>query len=889
MQKEVKAKKKPEAGIYWHALSSDNTIKKLKSNLKGLNDDQVSERLKKYGKNEIRKIKKLEPLRILFEQFKSFFVILLIIAAIISAFVSHWIDMYVILGIIVLNASIGFFQNYKAEKSIQALKSLLVSKAKVLRSGTLKEIDASEIVPGDILVLREGDKVLADARLIDARDLQTNEAVLTGESLPVDKINKILDSEIELHKRVNILYKGASVVRGSAKALVIATGMETEFGKIASLVQKTRAEKTPLQVKLDDFAKKIGIIVIIIASLVAFLGIYAGLDKINSFLTAVSLAVAAVPEGLPAVITICLALAVQRMYKVKSLIRKLPAAETLGRVTVICSDKTGTMTQEEIHVTKFFYNNTIKEINQVCHESRANESSEMLLKINCLCNNARIEKIKNEKVFFGDPTEQALLRVASDCGFNKELLTKQEPKIKEFSFTSARKLMSVVRKSKSDSKLISYVKGAPELLIEKSMYEFIDGKYLILKENRKKELFRVYEEMAGQGLRVLGFAFRNVPDKFTQKDAESKLVFVGFQGMLDPPRDEVKEAIRASQEAGISIKMITGDSKLTAKAIAKQVGLFGEILVGSEIEKMNDEELKKKIKEVAIFARTTPQQKLRIVELLKKEKEIVAVTGDGVNDAPALKRADIGIAMGIKGTDVTRDVSDIVLMDDNFASIVKAVKEGRRVFDNIKKFSYYLLSGNLAEIFIIVFALLLGASLGWPTILALLPVQILWINLVSNGIIALPLSFEHPELDIMKRKPEKTGLFSKGVVLIWFLLAILITGGILVLLNLLDSSTVIKFQTITFTAIVFFEGLNVFNFRSFKQPIYKIKRNWFLFLALLLSFTLQILIVQVPLLQPFFGTTPLTLKEFAIIFLISTSIVIAGELFKYLKPKLINK
>ncbi|UZE94133.1 MAG: HAD-IC family P-type ATPase [Candidatus Pacearchaeota archaeon] len=881
MQKEVKE------SIYWHTLSSDKAIEKLKSKFTGLNDKEATKRLEEYGKNEIRKIRRFEPLRILFEQFKSFFVILLILAAIVSAFVAHWIDMYVILGIVILNAGIGFFQNYKAEKSIQALRGMLVTKAKVLRSGILKEIPASEIVPGDILILQEGDKVVADSRIIETSDLQTNEAVLTGESTPVDKETKILDVETEIYNRSNMLYKGTSVVRGSCKALVVATAMQTEFGKIASMVQKTRAERTPLQIRLDSFAKKIGVIVIILVAVIAGLGIYFGLDKVQMFFTAISLAVAAVPEGLPAVITIGLAIAVRRMYRVKSLIRKLPAAETLGRVTVICTDKTGTITEEKMTVTNLYYDNKIIKAENIGEGKVKDKALRLLLKINCLCNNARLEKIDDEEEIIGDPTEAALIRIASNLGFDKKILTEKEPRVKEFAFTSKRKMMSIVRKT--DFQNISYVKGSPEVILEKCSKELVGNTALRLVARRRKELLIVYEEMASQGLRVLGFAYKPVNKKFTQTDAESELIFVGFQGMLDPPRPEVKEAIKATKEAGIAVKMITGDAKLTAIAVAKQIGLVGEAVVGREIEKMSDEELKSKIKETVIFARTTPEQKLRIINILKEQKEIVAVTGDGVNDAPALKRADIGVAMGIRGTDVTRDVSDMILTDDNFASIAKAVKEGRRVFDNIKKFSYYLLSSNLAEIFIIVFALLFASQLGWPTMLALLPIQILWINLVSDGIIALTLSLEHPEADVMKRKPTEAKLFTSGIVVIWFLLAILITLGILLSINMISALDAIKLQTVAFTGLVFFEGFNAINFRSFRQSLYKLKANWLLFGAIIISFILQILIVQTPFLQTLFGTSSLTLKEFSGIFLISLSILVVGELFKYLKPKIFNR
>ena len=808
------------------------------------------------------------------------------IAAFISLLMHHLFDFYAIMAIIILNVIIGFVQNYRAEKAIQNLKKMLQPKTKVIREGILYEISIKDIVPGDIIILHEGDKIPGDARIIESHQLQCNEAILTGESIPVDKDAKRIKNEISLTERVNMLYSGTTITNGSGKAVVISTGMKTEFGKIASLVQDVEKEKTPLQVKLNDFAKKIGIVVIIGCIIITVVGIYLGMNKLNMFFTAISLAVAAVPEGLPAVITICLAIAIKRMHNVKCLIRRLPAAETLGRVTVICSDKTGTITEEKMMVNKFYFNKRFHDANALISEKLKKDlSSEMLLKINCLCNNARMEQDgekEGEYVFFGDPTEQALLKAAHSFGFDKEELTRKEPRIHEFAFTSSRKFMTIVRGK--DNMYKSYVKGAPENIIKLSKYELINGKYVYLSEKRRKELEKIYKTLAGEGLRVLGFAFKKVSLKITkinQSHAESGLTFVGFEGLLDPPRPEVKDAIKECKKAGITIKMITGDSDITALAVARQIGLSEKVITGKELEKMSDSELKKKIKEYSIFARVTPKDKLRIVSLLKenKENEVVAVTGDGVNDAPALKKADIGIAMGIRGTDLSRDVSDMILIDDNFSSIVHAVEEGRRVFDNIKKFSYYLLSTNLAEILIIVIALIFGSRLGLP-MLILLPIQILWINLVSDGIIALTLSFEEPEADIMTRKPEKADLFNTKLLMIWIAISMYICVSILLILTVIDSGDALKAQTIAFTGIVFLEGFNALNFRAFKSPFYKLNPNWLLLLSIIISFGVQIIIIKAPLLQSFFGTTSLTFKEIIIIGLASVPILIIGELIK---------
>ncbi len=887
MKKKVFEAKDSEEVIEWHALDNKKTLELLNTNRKGLSNEEASKRIELYGKNELKGTDKVKPWLMFLQQFNSFFIYLLLIAILISAFLGHWIDFFVILAIILLNSFIGFFQNYRAEKAIENLKKSLVPKARVLRNNIIYEISASGVVPGDIIHLQEGDRVVADIRVIESRELRVNEAVLTGESLPISKIANEIKEETVLAERINMVYSGTSVVQGSGYGVVIATGMNTEFGKIASMVQEVKREKTPLQEKLDSFAKKIGIVAIILCLLIAVLGISLGMDKLQMFFTAVSIAVAAVPEGLPAVITICLAIAVKRMYKVNCLIRKLPAAETLGRVTVICSDKTGTMTKEEMNITDLFFNN--KKFNEKQLGEEKSKEFEMLMKINCLCNNAKMNELYNRVEFMGDPTEQALLKIAYGSGFTKNELKKDNVIVKEFVFTSSRKMMSIVRENKNQR--ISYVKGAPEIILERCTHEMINNGIVELSKKRRQEVQEVYEDFSNKGLRVLGFAFKELKSKkdITEKDAESDLVFVGIQGMIDPPREEVVGAIKACQEAGIKIKMITGDSLITAKAVCAKIGLFGKAINGKDLEQMSEEELSQKIGDIVIFARTTPEQKLRIVALLKDKEEVVAVTGDGVNDAPALKKADIGVAMGVRGTDVSRDVSDIVLTDDNFASIVKAVGEGRRVFDNIKKFSFYLLSSNLAEIFIILFALLFGLKLGWPTALALIPIQILWINLITDGMVAISLSFEHAEPDVMQRKPEKAQFFTKGIVGLWFCLAVLITLGILACVAIIKPIDAIKLQTIIFTAMVFFENFNALNFRSFKQPLYKLKANWSLYGLLIVAFILQILILAIEPIQKIFGVTSLSLKEIGIIFGISLLLLVIGEIFTIAQNKILEK
>ena len=813
----------------WHTLSEKEVVEKLDSSEKGLDSEDATARLEKYGKNELRKTRQFNAIKIFLSQFTSFLIIILIIAAVISGVLDHWIDFWVIIGIVILNALFGFFQEYKAEKAIEKLKNMLVPEAKVLREGKVMKINAYEVVPGDILVLSEGDKIMADSRILKSNGLQVNEAPLTGESVPEDKKDGVLKIDVALGDRTNMLFQGTQIVKGNCQALVVETGMRTEFGKIAELVQKVKQDKNPLREKIDSFARKLGIIVIILIAIISLVGFWFGFDKLQIFLTAISLAVSAIPEGLPAVITISLALATRRMLKINSLIRKLPATETLGRATFICTDKTGTITEEKMQVRGIFTNN------KFFKKFEKTKESELLFKIGILCSGARLEKDKGKEKIFGDPTEQALLLSAKEYGLSKKQETEKEPEIKEFPFSSERKMMSKIRKVKD--KYISYVKGAPEVIINNCKSELINGKVKQISEKRKQELVREYEKIAGQGMRVLGFAYKQIIDKkINQEKAETDLIFVGYQGMIDPARPEVKQAIKDAQNAGIKILMITGDSLLTAVAIGKQVGLKGKAIDSLKLEKMSDEELSKEVYHISIFARVSPQDKLRIVEILKENKEIVAVTGDGVNDAPALKKADIGIAVG-RGTDVAKDASDIILIDNNFASIVKSVKEGRRVYDNIKKFIKFMLSANLDEIMLILVAIFLGFPL------PLLPLQILWLNSVTS-FPALGLSTEHTEEDVMKRKPSKKGIL-KGIAS-FMILAGLLAFIISFLLFYLYIDDVAKARTMAATTAVLFEMFLVFNCKSHGN-VFKSKSNKYIFYGIGASMILYLLTIYTPL------------------------------------------
>ncbi len=813
----------------WHTLPKKEVIEKTHSSLDGLTQGQVSARLKQFGLNRLKKTRHFNALKIFLSQFKSFLIIILIFAAILSYFMESVIDSIVILAIIILNSGLGFSQEYKAEKAIQSLKKLMVPIAKVFREGKLVKVNSSGVVPGDILILREGDKIVADARILESNGLKVNEAALTGESVSEEKISEFLKSSVPLADRVNMLYQGTQVVSGNGKAIVVRTGMTTELGKISGLVQEVKAEKNPFKEKLDSFAKKIGIFILILSGLVIGLLLLEGAEIFQSFLVAVSLAVSAIPEGLPAVISLGLAFATRRMIKRNVLIRKLPASETLGRATIICVDKTGTITEEEMKVVSIYANGRLN----------PQKRKSMLFKVGVLCNNARIEEGENgEDYLIGDPTEKALVLSAKENLLDKKRLTEIEPKVREFPFDSKRKMMSVIRKSKG--KLISYVKGAPEKIINRCDFELYNGRIVRLTEVRRENIIKAYEDMAKKGLRVLGFASKWVK-RVSVDAAENKLIFIGLQGMIDPPRPEVKGAIQVCKEAGIKVLMITGDSQLTADAVAKEIGLTGESISSRQLQEMTDQQLFDNINKISVFSRISPEDKLRIVNILKHKKEIVAMTGDGVNDALALKRADIGIAMGKRGTDVARDSSDIILMDDNFASIVEGVKEGRRIYDNVKKFIKFLLAANFSEVFLVLLVILLWRN---PELLPILPLQILWINLVTDSFPALALSVEPIGKGIMKRKPSKQGIL-KGIVGF-----ILVAGFLALLIDFLffywHINSIDKARTMVVTASIMFEMLLVFNCKSNKS-IFESPWNKYLVFAVLFSIGLHIAALYTPL------------------------------------------
>ncbi len=860
----------------FHSLSLEDVYKELKSSNKGLTSEEAKQRLEEFGSNELQEKEKIKPITIFINQFKSFVIGILIVVVIISLLLKEWPEAIAVFAILILNAFLGFIQEYKAEKAIEALKKLATPKAKVIRNGRDQEIDSREVVPGDILVLATGDKIPADSRIIEQMNLETQEAALTGESVPVQKEVCILNEKTAVANRKNIVYSSTIVTKGRGKAIVIATGMKTEFGKIAELIQVTPEEPTPLQVKLKELAQSLGILTIIICFVIFGVGILKGNEFFEILKTSIALAVAAIPEGLPAVVTISLALGVQRMIRRNALMRKLPSVETLGSTTVICTDKTGTLTHNEMTVVKMYVNNKIVDVSGSGYSTKGGFSSnpkdfEMLLKIGALNNDAKLDSGK----IIGDPTEGCLIVSAEKAGLKKEVLEKENQRIDEIPFDSERKLMTTIHNTKQCK--IAFTKGAPDIVIEFCNKILIDGRVEMFTNLQKKEISRVEEEFANQALRVLGFAYKEITNE-DKKSIEKDMVFVGLQAMIDPPRAEVKDAIAKCKRAGIKVVMVTGDYKGTAQAIAKELGIDGIAITGTELDEI--ENLEERVEDIGIYARVNPEHKMKIIDAFKKRGHIVAMTGDGVNDAPALKKADIGIAMGITGTDVSREASDMILTDDNFASIVNAVEEGRGIYDNIKKFVKYLLSCNIGEVLTIFIGILLGLP---PPLLAL---QILLMNIVTDGLPALALGIEPIEADIMFRKPRKPKerIFSKSTLINMLIVGIILCIGTLGIFKLyLNSGEVRYAQTMAFTTLVMFQMFNVLNCRSEKRSLFSVGifSNKYLIGAIASSLIIQLIVIYTPL-SVLFDTVKIGLVDWVYIILVSGSILVIIELIKLL-------
>ena len=871
--------------ISWHAISANEALRKLGSSKEnGLSEKEASERVKAFGFNELREEKKRTIYEIFISQFANFLIFVLIAAAVVSAFLGEWLDAMAIGAILLINALLGTIQEYRAEKAVEMLRKMTAPTALVIRDKKAQSAPARLLVPGDVILLEAGTIVPADCRVIESIMLETNEASLTGESSGVQKdADVVLPAGVQVPKRINMVFAGTSVIKGRGKGVVTATGMNTEFGKIASQVQTVVSEETPLKEEVEKLGKQLAIIVLFACFVIFLFGLLRGLPPVDMFLTSVSLAVAAIPEGLPAVITIALALGVQRMSRRNAIVRKLLAVETLGSANVICTDKTGTITKNEMTVRKLFVAGKSVEVEGTGYsttgrflvgtkqiEVESIPSLNRLLRIAALCNNSDLVFAKDGSVsVVGDPTEAALLVLAEKGGVHRDELIDSAKFVREIPFDSERKMMTVVYRFVGDGD-VALVKGAPEILLERCSHYIDGGKRKPLTEKARKDILAANSQMAGDALRVLGFAersFTKLPQ--SPSEIEKDLTFIGLAGMIDAPREEVPDAIRLCKQAGIEVVMVTGDNEETARAIATEVGLLGPndiVVTGSALDSMSDEELIKKVERIRVYARVLPEHKLRIVNAWKARGKIVAMTGDGVNDAPALKRADIGIAMGITGTDVTKEVSDVVLADDNFASIVGAIKEGRGIYDNIRKCVAYLLSGNIAEVLVILTTVLLG----YP--LPLTAIELLWINLITDGLPALALAADPIGSDVMERKPRpRSESFWRGMRLFLFDVPLLFTASALLLFVLyLDFDGLMKAQAVTFTFLIFFEKFVAFGSRSLDHPLgWRVLENRWLILTTLIALLLQIIILYTPFFSGLFKVAPLSLLDWVIILFFS--------------------
>lgn len=897
----------------WYSKSINEVKEELSVDINnGLSSSEADKRVETHGYNELKEKEKETLLAKVIKQLKDFLVIILIGASIVSGLVGEITDAIVIVAIVIINAILGVVQEGKAEKALEALQKMSSPNARVFRNGKLDLVPAKNLVPGDIVYVEAGDHIPADIRLIESANLQVEEASLTGESVPVDKnANKVLEGEVALGDRINVAYMSTVVTYGRGKGIVINTGGSTQIGKIAEAIQSYKDETTPLQKKLNQLGKWLGIGCLGICLLVFAIGFMRGGDLLEMFLVSVSLAVAAIPEGLPAVVTIVLALGMKRMVDRNAIVRKLLAVETLGCVTVICSDKTGTLTQNEMTVIKTYTGEeTIKVtgngynplgdflLNENKIEAVDNDNLSLLLSIGVLCNDSILDKKDNEENLWGivgDPTEGALMTVGAKAGYYKKEINAKYKRISEIPFDSTRKMMTTFHDKYLPDSIVSFTKGAPDIIIDRCSKIYIDGKEQEMTKEIKGKILESNSQFAGEALRVLAFAFRKhskLPSHIDSDSIENDMIFVGLMGMIDPARVEALEAIKTCKEAGIKPVMITGDYKDTAVAIAKELGLMSgneNVLTGDELDKLSDDELKQLTETTSVYARVSPEHKVRIVESLRDNGHIAAMTGDGVNDAMALKRSDIGVSMGITGTDVAKGTADIILMDDNFATIVSAVEEGRIIYSNIRKFVFFLLSCNVGEILIVFISILMNLPV------PLVPIQLLWVNLVTDSFPALALGTEKGDPDIMKLKPRNANepILNKsmigGIAVQSIALLIAVLGAYIwgleeyagSWLNPLESG-ILEARTVAFTTLILAELIRAYSSRSESYSLIKlgIFKNRVLVWASVLSFGLLLAVLYVPFLQPIFKTFALGFKDWAVICILCLIPLFAGEINK---------
>lgn len=888
----------------WHQMTALETAEAAQTDpSKGLTSAEAAKRLEQKGANELSDGQKISPLTLLLNQFKDFMVLVLAGATLISGLLGEYLDAVTIIAIIIMNGILGFVQEFRAERSLRALKELSAPSAKVLRDGQVMELPAKYLVPGDIVLLESGDRVPADIRFIEAASVQAEESALTGESLPVAKYTDPLqEDDVPLGDQRNLGFMGTLLTRGTAKGVVVRTGMETEMGKIADLIQNTESMDTPLQHRLEQLGKILIMVALGLTVMVVVAGIWHGHEPYHMFLAGVSLAVAAIPEGLPAIVTIALALGVQRMIQRKAIVRKLPSVETLGCASVICSDKTGTLTQNKMTVTHLWAGGKLLEVTgdgykpqgDIMMEGmrtdvRQNLILRRMLQISVLCNNAVLveenaqasegKKKKGDIAapvwnIKGDPTEGALVVLSAKAGVTSASLEGLYQRIGELPFDSERKRMSVIVEHQGGRMVCT--KGAPDVLLQQCAYVLWEDKVIPFTATLKQKVLAANEGMAKNALRVLGFAYRDLRSSETlsedNPELERGLIFVGLCGMIDPPRKEVRDAIVKCKRAGIKTVMITGDHQTTAEAIAGQLGILpsgGAALNGQQLSQLSDDELDRKVNDIYVYARVSPEHKLRIVKSLQRQGHVVAMTGDGVNDAPAIKAADIGIAMGISGTDVSKEASSLILSDDNFATIVAAIEEGRGIYENIRKFIRYLLASNVGEIMTMFLAMMAGMPL------PLVPIQILWVNLVTDGLPAMALGVDQAEKDLMQHKPRsaKENIFARR--LGWKI----ISRGILIGLCTLAAfwialqagegpGALVKAQTVAFVTLVMAQLIHVFDCRSSRSIFHRnpLQNKW-LVLAVASSLLLMFPVLYVEQLQPIFKTVPLNLQDWGLVLL----------------------
>ncbi|MGZ5481154.1 MAG: cation-translocating P-type ATPase [Pyrinomonadaceae bacterium] len=882
------------SSVPWHTLTVEATFERLKSTRDGLSSEEVARRREQFGPNELQASGRVSPWAILLEQFKNVLIIILLVATALSAFLGHGVEAIAITVIVLFAVVLGFVQEYRAERAIEALRELAAPAATVIRDGREKDVSARDLVPGDVIILATGDKVPADVRLIEAVNLQTNEAALTGESASVEKQTRPLEDEnLQTGDRKSMAYAGTMVTYGRGRAIVTATAMNTEFGKIARMLETVETGKTPLQVNLDRVGKVLARAAFALVIIIVAFGLLRGQPFIEMLIFGVALAVAVVPEALPAVVTISLALGVKRMIKRNALVRRLSAVETLGSTSIICSDKTGTLTRDEMTMRKCYVGTQMLEVSGTGYEPRGSfslngetveptESLTLLLRAAALASDARLERTEQEKwEVKGDPTEGALVVAAAKAGLDKAELERAFPRENEIPFSSESKRMTTLHSSSNGT--IAYSKGAPEFILDSSVRQLTGEGEIELSKANRAEIIHTAQEMASEALRVLAIAYK--PGARIE-DAEREMTFLGLVGLIDPPRAEARAAVKECKEAGIKVVMITGDHPLTASAVASELGILnsGRLMIGAELDLIAEDEFRQQVETIEVYARVSPAHKLRVLTALKEMGHIAAMTGDGINDAPALKKADIGIAMGITGTDVTKEAAAMTLTDDNFASIVAAVEEGRGIFSNIKKYLMYLLSSNIGEI-----GLMAGATVaGLP--LPLSAVQLLYVNLATDGLPALALAVDPPEGDLMKRPPRnpRMGIFTRPVVIL------MLVGGIwstvinlgLFVWALNSGRSVQEAMTMTFVSLVLIQFFKAYNFRSDRNSVLRSPfANKWLNIAILWELFMLGLILYVPFLENVFGTLALPLRDWLIIVAAALTVSPILELAKWMERR----